>query len=66
MDKSGIYVAEYLTELPPKVIFMTKLQDAAIKAKIQVEQRWYNSRLILLYTAGKSNQQEESVFKSRL
>jgi len=37
LDKSGIHVAQYLTELPPKEIFEKKLQDAIAKAKFQLE-----------------------------
>lgn len=37
LDKSGIHVAQYLTELPPKEIFEKKLQDAVAKARLQIE-----------------------------
>jgi predicted nuclease of restriction endonuclease-like (RecB) superfamily len=37
LDKSGIHVAQYLTELPPKEMFEKKLQDAVAKAKFQLE-----------------------------
>jgi len=37
LDKSGIHVAQYLTELPPKEIFEKKLQDAVAKARLQLE-----------------------------
>lgn len=37
LDKSGIHVAQYLTELPPREVFEKKLQDAVVKARLQLE-----------------------------
>lgn len=37
LDKSGIHVTQYLTELPPRAIFEKKLQDAVAMAKLQLE-----------------------------
>jgi hypothetical protein len=33
VDKSGIHVAQYLTQLPPKELFQEKLHKAIEKAK---------------------------------
>ena len=33
MDKSGIHVAQYLTQLPPKELFQEKLHKAIERAK---------------------------------
>lgn len=42
LDKSGMHVAQYLTELPPKEIFEKKLHEAVSKAKLLLEQRKEN------------------------
>lgn len=39
LDKSGIHVAEYLTSLPPRAVLGEKLQQAAERARLQIEQR---------------------------
>ena len=39
LDKSGIHVAQYITQLPPKEVFEEKLHKAIVKAKLQLEQR---------------------------
>ena len=39
LDKSGIHVAQYITQLPPKEIFEEKLHKAIVKARLQLEQR---------------------------
>lgn len=39
IGKSGIHVAQYLTELPPKDILRKKLHDAITKARLQIEHR---------------------------
>lgn len=38
LDKSGIHVAEYLTTLPPRAMLAARLQQAAERAQLQVEQ----------------------------
>lgn len=39
LDKSGIHVAEYLTALPPRAVLVERLQQAACRARAQIEQR---------------------------
>jgi len=39
LDRSGIHVAEYLTALPSRKVLSAKLQLAAKRAKLQLEQR---------------------------
>ncbi len=39
LDKSGIHVAEYLTALPPRGVLVERLQQAAERAQLQIEQR---------------------------
>lgn len=39
LDKSGIHVAEYLTALPPRRVLVERLQQAAKRAQLQIEQR---------------------------
>ena len=39
LDNSGIHVAQYLTQMPPKEVFEEKLHKAIMKAKMQFEQR---------------------------
>lgn len=39
LDKSGIYVAEYLTTLPPKELLQKKLHAAIRKSRQQLENR---------------------------
>lgn len=39
LDKSGIHVAQYITELPPKDILQDKLHKSIKKAKLLLEQR---------------------------
>lgn len=39
LDKSGIHVAEYLTTLPPRELLAERLQQAATRARLQIEQR---------------------------
>ena len=39
LDKSGIHVATYLTELPPREVLRKKLQKATILAREQLERR---------------------------
>ncbi|MDX7079540.1 PDDEXK nuclease domain-containing protein [Citrobacter freundii] len=39
LDKSGIHVAEYLTSLPPRAVLGERLQQAAERARLQIEQR---------------------------
>ena len=39
LNKSGMHVAQYLTELPPKEIFEKKLREAVSKARLQLEQQ---------------------------
>jgi predicted nuclease of restriction endonuclease-like (RecB) superfamily len=38
LDKSGIHVAQYITELPPKEVFEKKFHKAILKARLQLEQ----------------------------
>jgi predicted nuclease of restriction endonuclease-like (RecB) superfamily len=38
LDKSGIHVAEYLTELPPKALLQAKLQQSLEQARRRLEQ----------------------------
>lgn len=38
LDKSGIYVAEYLTSLPPRAVLRERLQQAASRAESQIKQ----------------------------
>src|SRR3954452_4632841 len=39
LDKSGIRVAAYLTELPPKKVLEQKLHESAVRAKARLEAR---------------------------
>jgi len=39
LDKSGIHVAEYLTELPPREVFAAKLEQALAHARHRLEAR---------------------------
>jgi predicted nuclease of restriction endonuclease-like (RecB) superfamily len=39
LDKSGIHVAEYLTTLPPRSIWVERLHQAARRAQLRIEQR---------------------------
>jgi len=39
LDNTGIHVAQYLTELPPKDILEKKLHDAINRARLMLEQR---------------------------
>lgn len=39
LDKSGIHVAEYLTSLPSRAVLGERLQQAAERARLQIEQR---------------------------
>lgn len=39
LDKSGIHVAQYLTEMPPKEILERKLREAITRAQAMLEQR---------------------------
>jgi predicted nuclease of restriction endonuclease-like (RecB) superfamily len=39
LDKSGIQVAQYLTEMPPKEILERKLHEAIARAQMMLEQR---------------------------
>lgn len=39
LDKSGIHVAEYLTQLPPKEVFEQRLQQAIVNAKQRLEMK---------------------------
>ena len=45
LDKSGIHVAQYITQLPPKEVFEEKLHKAILKARLQLEQRNNNSEI---------------------
>ncbi len=45
LDKSGIHVAQYITQLPPKEVFEEKLHKAIMKAKQQLEQRGRNTEI---------------------
>jgi len=45
LDKSGIHVAQYITQLPPKEIFEEKLRNAILKARLQLEQRKNGSEI---------------------
>ncbi len=38
LDKSGIHVAEYLTALPPRGVFVKRLQQATRRAQLQIQQ----------------------------
>jgi predicted nuclease of restriction endonuclease-like (RecB) superfamily len=42
LGNSGIHVAEYLTTLPPRALLAERLQRAAARARLQVEQRHDN------------------------
>jgi predicted nuclease of restriction endonuclease-like (RecB) superfamily len=42
LGSSGIHVAEYLTTLPPRALLAERLQRAAARARLQVEQRHDN------------------------
>ena len=39
LDRSGIRVAAYLTELPPKKLLERKLHESALRAKARLEAR---------------------------
>ena len=39
LDKTGIHVAEYLTELPPKEVMQTKLQEAVALSRARLERK---------------------------
>lgn len=43
LDNSGIHVAQYLTQMPPKELFEEKLHKAIQRAKLHLEQRGQNS-----------------------
>ena len=43
LDKSGIHVAQYLTQLPPKEVFEQRLRDAVERARLLFEQDSENS-----------------------
>ncbi|KOA19524.1 hypothetical protein CLHOM_21350 [Clostridium homopropionicum DSM 5847] len=43
LDNSGIHVAQYITQMPPKEVFEEKLHKAIQRAKLQLEQRDQNS-----------------------
>lgn len=45
LDKSGIHVAQYITQLPPKEVFEEKLHKAIVKARLQLEQRGKDSEI---------------------
>jgi predicted nuclease of restriction endonuclease-like (RecB) superfamily len=45
LDNSGIHVAQYLTQMPPKEVFEAKLHKAIQKARLQLEQRGQNSEV---------------------
>lgn len=34
LDKSGVHVAQYITQLPPKEVFEEKLHKAILKARV--------------------------------
>lgn len=36
MNESGIHVAEYWTELPPKEVFEHKVQEIVLHAKVNI------------------------------
>ena len=46
LDKSGIHVAQFLTEMPPLEIFRQKLHDVAIRARMTMEQRDRDRKVI--------------------
>lgn len=39
LDKSGIYVAEYLTVSPPREVFQQKIHETMVQARLRVEHR---------------------------
>lgn len=39
LDRTGIHVAEYLTELPPKALLQQKLHDAIVRSRLRLENR---------------------------
>jgi hypothetical protein len=39
LDRSGIRVAAYLTELPPKKLLERKLHESALRARARLENR---------------------------
>jgi predicted nuclease of restriction endonuclease-like (RecB) superfamily len=41
LDKSGIHIAQYLTEMPPKEILEKKLHEAIARARLMLEQRGF-------------------------
>lgn len=43
LDNSGIHVAQYLTQMPPKELFEEKLHKAIQRAKLHLEQRGQSS-----------------------
>ncbi len=44
LDNSGIHVAQYLTQLPPKEIFERRLHDAIARAQLLLEQKSDDNR----------------------
>jgi hypothetical protein len=38
LDRSGIHVAEYLTELPPSELLARRLHDAVVRARLRLAQ----------------------------
>lgn len=44
LDKSGIHVADYLTALPPRAVLIERLQQAACRARLRIEQRGAGER----------------------
>jgi hypothetical protein len=47
LGNSGIHVAQYLTQMPPKEMFEEKLHKAILNAKFQFEQRVQNNKRLL-------------------
>jgi hypothetical protein len=43
LDRSGIRVASYLTELPPRQLLQRKLHELALRAKARLESRGTDS-----------------------
>jgi hypothetical protein len=39
LDRAGIHVAEYLTELPPRELLQEKLRAAVVQARARLTQR---------------------------
>lgn len=44
LDQSGIHVADYLTALPPRAVLIERLQQAACRARLRIEQRGAGER----------------------